>query len=155
MALSNPTTAARDARREPDYRVSFLMGASAIYKGDIVVVKVGDGLAYPVYETGDTGDSFVGVAVETQATPVASSTRIKVDTEGTFEFTKTTAAITDVGNGAWTAVAAGPTSVLVGTVQTGKGLFLGKVVGLAPADKFSTVARLRVAIAPECSDPTA
>lgn len=82
--------AASTVARDPNYQVgdlmSFPMGTTTIYKGDLVVIKASDGYAYSVYETGAEGDSFVGVAAETIVSAGDGEERIRCHQEGIFDF---------------------------------------------------------------------
>ncbi len=65
MALSDADYArATDTERKDGDILAYKMGVTKIWKGDIVILKT-DGYAYSSYETGATGDQFIGIAEET------------------------------------------------------------------------------------------
>lgn len=121
------STAARDANYQVGDMYAVKMGIGTIYKGDIVVIKAADGYAYSQYATGATGDSFVGVAAETITATVAGATRIRVYTEGVFEFTWASAAQTNVGDLAYSQPGASGSPTVVGGADTHSTL-IGKVL---------------------------
>ena len=94
----------RDAQRKDSDVVSYRLPASGtIYKGTLVSIRVADGYAYPS-RNGTATDYFVGVAMEKKAGDgTAGSARIKVQKVGTYVFTLSSAAQTDVGKAVYAA----------------------------------------------------
>ena len=130
----DPSTSARDPNYQEGNVYAFKMGVTTIYKGDLVVVKAADGYAYSQYATGASGDSFVGVAAETITCGSAGATRCRVWLEGIFQFDWTSAAITNVGDLAYSQPGASGTAKQVGATDTHSSL-VGKVVGFPASGK--------------------
>jgi hypothetical protein len=155
------STKARDAKRQGGGEiVAFPMGTSAtIYKGDIVVIDVNDGYAYPGLADGTlspalgANDQFAGVAAESKVSTTAGLTYINVYVTGSFEF--------DIGNAVDTlaqthfgtvvyldAVYAGtgnPHTVRVSTTSA-KDLIIGRIVGPITTGACTTASKLRIRI---------
>jgi hypothetical protein len=91
-------TAAREAKRKAGEQQSYLVGATKIWKGTLVSART-DGYAYAA-RSGTTTDIFLGVAYESvdNSGGSAGDKRCIVDKEGSYEFTLSGAAITDIGS---------------------------------------------------------
>jgi hypothetical protein len=91
-------SAAREAKRKDGEVVSYLMGATKIYKGTMVFLRIADGYAY-AGRAGTSTDIFVGIADETvdNSAGSAGSARIRVLKSGTYEFALGSIAQTDLG----------------------------------------------------------
>lgn len=76
--------------------------AEAIKKGDIVLIKAADGLAYVAFATAAsaTGDMFAGIAYEDK-TSAADTDTVRVIVAGEVELTFASAAQANVGDTVW------------------------------------------------------
>lgn len=137
------STAARETQRKDDKILSIpMMDNVSIFKGDLVLIDA-TGYARPVYATGTTADTFVGVAMEsvdnTLTGHAAGLKSIRVYRDGSFIFTKASAAQTDVGIAVYTDVSAAGTPQTVLTAAS-KASFVGIVT------EYVDATHVRVAI---------
>lgn len=91
-------TAKRSAERKLSDLVAYKVpAAGTVFGGTLVSVRIADGFLYPS-RSGTASDIFVGVARDTsKGNGVAGGINCRVEKSGTFLFTLTGAAQTDIG----------------------------------------------------------
>lgn len=94
------STADNDMAHKQGDLVAVSMGVTKIWKGDIVLAKVGDGYAYSLYATGAQYDTFLGIAAETidNSAGSAGDLSIRVYRKGVFPFIVASGVQTMVGD---------------------------------------------------------
>lgn len=148
MASFTASTVAHDAKRQAGDLLAIKMGITKIWKGDNVLIKT-DGYAYSAYDTGATGDQFVGIAAETvdnrytqegdsaSAAATAGDRSINCWQNGIVDRDIATCAIaTDLGLTCHCTVGTGTdTPRMVIVAATGHPCLAGKIVGIISSTK--------------------
>lgn len=147
MGSFTASTVAHDLQRSVGDMESMRLGVTKVYKGDIVVLKT-DGYAYSAYETGATGDQFVGVAAETvdNTGGSAGDKEVRVWLTGIFTFDIASSTIeTDLGLTVYATEGAGTdTPRKVVTVAPAHPVPVGQIVKLIGTQTAATQCRVRI-----------
>lgn len=140
------STAVGQTDRSDGVKLSFLAGATDIYKGDQVLLKT-DGYAYSAYATGATGDQFIGVAAENCINSAGSAGDLSVEVwvEGVFQMDIASGAIADLmGFPAYNERGASGTPRMVTVTAGSHGCVIGNIVECVDSVTACTKVRVKL-----------